>query len=174
MATKKTDSNNPETAADNVDQIREIIFGGYIRDYESRFVALEKKLNDAQEKLRADFDARLKALEADLGSEARSRQDADESLDALLQNQGNGLGQDLEAAEKRLDQRVANLHQTLEAASKSITDLLNKETSALKNELEKVGCKLTDQKVARAELAKLLDHVSQKLNPASGSAKKAR
>ncbi|MDJ0656065.1 MAG: hypothetical protein QNJ40_18020 [Xanthomonadales bacterium] len=174
MATKKTDADGTDTHPDNVDQIREIIFGGYIRDYESRFVALEKKLADAQDKLRKDFDKRLKALEDDLNKESRDRMDGDESLDALLQNQGSGLGEDIEAAEKRLDQRLANLHETLEQASQSITDLLNKETTALNRELDKVTTRLSDQKVARIELAKLLDHVSQKLNPPSGSAKKSR
>ena len=177
MAGKKNDTDDA-MAAGNVDQIREIIFGSQIREYETRFTALERQLKDAQNKLRKDFEAQMKALQetldetrAALESEAADRQNADESLDALVQSQGGDIGRDLDASEKRFDARVDALQKSLEQTHKTLDAELSKQTNALDRELNKVSGNLQDHKVARAELAKLLTGVATKL---AGAAKPKR
>ena len=62
MAEKK----NPpaDAAADrNVEQIRDILFGGQMRDYERRFLEITQRLEQESQRLRADLDKRLTALE---------------------------------------------------------------------------------------------------------------
>ena len=47
----------------NVDQIRDILFGGQMRDYERRFVELAQKLEQEATRLRAEMEKRVAALE---------------------------------------------------------------------------------------------------------------
>lgn len=168
MAQKKTEAADP--MAGNVDQIREIIFGGHIREYEQRFAALEKSLKDAQARLRKDFEAELKALKQSLDEthgalqqEVSDRQNADEGLDGLLQNQGGEIAKDLESAEKRLDAQSAQLAAALAAAEKSLSGELSKQGTAFKRDLDKIASRLEDNKVARGELSKLLSGVAERL-----------
>ena len=98
MADKKVDD---DAMAGNVDQIREIIFGGHIREYATRFAALEKSLKDAQARLRKVFEAQLKVLSDALEQEVADRRNADEGLDGLLQNQGGNEPQSAKVARER-------------------------------------------------------------------------
>lgn len=177
MAQKKPEPDN--AMAGNVDQIREIIFGGHIREYEQRFADLEKSLKDSQAKLRKDFEAQLKALKQSLEEthgaleqEITDRRDADEGLDGLLQSQGGEIGKDLESAEARLAARADELSAALAAAEKSLSSELTKQGNALKRDLEQISSRLEDNKVARAELSKLLGGVADRL--AGDTASKAK
>ena len=62
---KKT-SNRQKTADtdvdDNVDKIREILFGRTMRDYETRIADLEHQLSQRIEKAGADFEKQLERL----------------------------------------------------------------------------------------------------------------
>ncbi|HID35882.1 MAG TPA: hypothetical protein EYP39_00670, partial [Ghiorsea sp.] len=61
---KKTEEKQPETAeVGNVDQIRDIIFGSQMRDYEQRFVRLEERVLNEADALRSETNNRLDALE---------------------------------------------------------------------------------------------------------------
>lgn len=177
MADKKSGADG--AMAGNVDQIREIIFGGHIREYESRFAALEKSLKEAQDRLRKDFEAEIKALKQSLSDtrgaldqEIADRQNADEGLDGLVQNTGGELGKELDAAEQRLDARADELAAALDSARKALEAALKKQGNALTRDLGKVSERLEDNKVARAELARLLGGVADKLT--GGTAAKGR
>ncbi len=47
----------------NVDQIRDILFGGQMRDYERRFLDLSQRLESESQRLHSDLDKRLGQLE---------------------------------------------------------------------------------------------------------------
>ena len=46
----------------NVDQIRDILFGGQMRDYERRFQELSERLDAEAARLRQDLEKRLRQL----------------------------------------------------------------------------------------------------------------
>ena len=169
MADKKVDD---DAMAGNVDQIREIIFGGHIREYATRFAALEKSLKDAQARLRKDFEAQLKVLSDALEQEVADRRNADEGLDGLLQNQGGELGNELDATEKRLNQRADELSKALAAAQKALESEMTKQGNAFTRDLNKTNERLEENKVARDELAKLLTGVATSLS--GDTSKKAK
>ena len=53
-----------ENADGNVEQIREILFGGQMRDYERRFADLEERLTRNVEQISQRFENRLEQLDA--------------------------------------------------------------------------------------------------------------
>ena len=53
-----------ENADGNVEQIREILFGGQMRDYERRFATLEERLTRNVEQISQSFENRLEQLDA--------------------------------------------------------------------------------------------------------------
>ena len=62
-----TSARNEES--NNVDRIRDIIFGGQMRDYESKFGQFEERLAKETSELREDLKRRLASLEAYVKSE---------------------------------------------------------------------------------------------------------
>ncbi len=65
MAKKQTQNQSglsAENVDENVDKIREILFGGQMRDYEQRFADLEKRLTRNIEKIATDFEKRVERL----------------------------------------------------------------------------------------------------------------
>ena len=85
-----------DAAAGNVDKIREIIFGGQMRDYDRRFSKLEQRLLKESEHLRRDLDKRIDDLESlvrnelsklgeHLQKERAERMDGDKKLRKELQ-----------------------------------------------------------------------------------------
>ena len=66
-------SQDATTPLGSVDQIRDIIFGAQMRDYEERFSALEARLIDEARALRQDVQNRFEALEQNLEAERGER-----------------------------------------------------------------------------------------------------
>src|SRR6266478_1214002 len=60
------DNSSPPPVSGHVDQIRDIIFGGQMRDYEQRFKKLEERLTQQAAELSEDLQKRAEAL-AELG-----------------------------------------------------------------------------------------------------------
>lgn len=160
--------------ADNVDQIREIIFGGVMRDYDARFKNLSGELGDTAKSLRSDFEARLDALakrlerEAEkatqrLEDEAADRVKALKSLtDDMTDGQGD-LGQSLKQLNTRLDDEADTLRHEIETLRTQLLDRINEEMASLRERLNTLGADLDARKVGREELAGLLTEVALRL-----------
>ena len=173
MAEKK----NPpaDAAADrNVEQIRDILFGGQMRDYERRFQEMNQRIEGEFARLRADADKRLVALERRLDEQVEKlakglRQevgDRNKALDdlesRLLQaartQRGEisaaieGLGRELGATDERLRGLLAELEATLESHSQ-------RAVQALGAAREELRC----ENVGREDLAALLTEVALRL-----------
>ncbi|MEO5721011.1 MAG: hypothetical protein ABIR71_06025, partial [Chthoniobacterales bacterium] len=56
----------------NVDRIRDILFGSQMRDYDGRFQRVEERLVREAAELRGDLQKRLEALEAYMKGEVES------------------------------------------------------------------------------------------------------
>ncbi len=164
-----------ENGADrNVDQIRDILFGGQMRDYERRFQELNQRLEadltrlrDTQEKRLAQIDKRIDDQLEKLGKlvrqEVQDRNSAVDDLESRLQQAARtargeinkaleGLGHELTTSDERLRSALADLHTTAAARS---TD-----TEAA---LARTGAELRADKVGRDDLAALLTEFGLRL-----------
>ena len=63
QAKQKSQNSDPIPNEDDVDKIRDIIFGGQMREYASRFDQLEERLGKTIDNLKNGFEARFEKLE---------------------------------------------------------------------------------------------------------------
>jgi len=158
----------------NVDQIRDILFGGQMRDYERRFQQLNDRLEaelarmrDTQEKRLAQIDKRVDDQLEKLGKLLRQEiQDRNRSVDEVesrLQQSAwtargeiatalDAHGQELAATDERLRGALADLHKAAQARAGE-TD----------SAVSRVGAELRAEKVGREDLAALLTEFALRL-----------
>ncbi len=170
-----------EAASDNVDQIREIIFGAHIKDYEQRFRALERKLEQNLKKVTDAFNKRFDEVDKSLAelqqlieAEQGERRDGDESLDALLQNQAKEAADQLAGLEAQTNEQLNALNQSLTEVSSSLESQLGDQGAAQDKALADLNSQLTAQNISRKELAKLLGTVASTLDAPPKAPRKRR
>ena len=176
---KKNAANNSDPAADrvqdhNVDQIRDILFGGQMRDYERRFQELNLRLEadlarmaEHQDKRLAQMDKRiddqLEKLSRLVRQEIEDRSSAIDDLESRSQQAArtaraeinkalDALGHDLSASDERLRAALADL----QAAS-------NARAGENEAALLRSSAQLREEKVGREDLAALLGELSLRL-----------
>ncbi|MBN8728594.1 MAG: hypothetical protein J0H15_12955 [Xanthomonadales bacterium] len=158
----------------NVDQIRDILFGGQMRDYERRFQELNQRLEadlarlrETQDKRLAQIDKRideqLDKLSRLLRQEVDDRASAIDDLESRLQQAArtmraeinkalDGLGQDLAGSDERLRAALAEQQAAAEARA-----------DAADAALLRTGETLRGDKVGRDDLAALLTEFALRL-----------
>lgn len=137
------------TGGANVDQIREIIFGGQMRDYDKRFSRLEETLLKEVAGIRNDTNSRLDALETFMKAE----------LDALNENISHEKTT-RESGDKRLDKELDSLGQQLTATATEIKDQMHKGQREIREQL------LDQAKTMNADLLKAREELSQAIERA--------
>lgn len=169
------DTRAADAAGDrNVDQIRDILFGGQMRDYERRFAELSARLEQDAARLRHDFDTRVGALEKRMDEQfdrlaksvRQEVQDRGQSLDDLesrvqqaartqrseLNATISALQGDLGATDERLRAAIAELQGALKAAADRAESSLGQARDDLRRD-----------KVSREDLAGMLAEVALRL-----------
>lgn len=158
----------------NVDQIRDILFGGQMRDYERRFQDLAQRLESENTRLRQDLDKRVAQIEKRLD-------DHFEKLSKMLRQEVSDRTQGLDDLESRSLQAQRTLRaelqgglQTLESELAAKDERLREELAALRQLL---GERMTElaalhsrseqdlraDKVGRGDLAALLTELALRL-----------
>ncbi|MEL7186219.1 MAG: hypothetical protein AAFN50_07260 [Pseudomonadota bacterium] len=163
-----------EEADGNVDKIREILFGGQMRDYESRFADLEGRLTQHIDSLGSELEKRIERLntytkrEVDKLSERLKTERKDRQAEA---KEG---GRDLKHAteqiegwyaelEDRLDTESKDLRNSLHEQSEELAALITETREQLSATLSNEARSLDEAKLAREDLASLLSEVSLRL-----------
>jgi DNA repair exonuclease SbcCD ATPase subunit len=171
MADKKATGDGAER---NVDQIRDILFGGQMRDYERRFVEFDARLEaelarlrDAEEKRLAQIDKRIDESLDKLGKLLRQEiQDRNRSLDDLESRIQQAARTSRSEVATSLDAHAAELAATDERLRSAVADVA-KATYARAGETEgalaRLAADLRDEKVGREDLAALLAELALRL-----------
>ncbi len=171
---KSSEALSDSAADQNVDKIRDILFGGQMRDYARRFETMERRIAAETERLARDMDKRLEGLEAfvrkelDMLSE-RLAQEKHERLKGrdALQGSLEQLRQETEAQFGEFDERVnaemRTLRSDLHDQNVDLTGLVQQSREAVEARLEAESRELEDSKVAREDLAGLFSEVALRL-----------
>ena len=159
----------------NLDKIREILFGGQIRDYEKRFRRLEERLSQENVQLRDELLQRVKSLEDLLMSETegltekmklerQERYEANQdfiremnSLKTEINNRFVQLDEQVSKDIKQLRQQFQNQLQELIVQFRQQKDNL---TLLIKQEV----AQLKEEKLARSDLAAFFTEFALRLN----------
>ena len=175
MAVKKENSDKPGPDG-NVDQIREILFGGHLRAFDERFELVESRLAKETDALRKATDKKFQDLErlaAEIREGAGDRLGAETNNRELALNKFElALGQSRADAEnqmaamegrfaeqfKQIRTEIKAMHQEL---SKALSQADRNQASAVEN--------LSQDKVARRDLSDLFQGLAQSLQPEKNS-----
>jgi len=172
--TKKSSEVDLDNADGNVDKIREILFGGQMRDYEQRFADLEDRLTrnidvmsrnmekrvdrlDAYakrelEKLSGQFKEERQARRKDGKSSARELKDLSSQFESWCTELEEGLGEESQALRRSLQEQSEEL-------SGMISDVHNEMSKSLSGETRN----LANAKLARDDMAELLAEMALRL-----------
>jgi len=171
----------PEAAAGagNVDQIRDILFGSQMRDYDRRFQLVEEGLKRELVELRTELKGALDTLEEHHRGEFRDLRDAlkretDDRLDAerelaAAQKEAADLAhQRLKGLEADVDRRAAELRDQILHQSRLLADDIQSRDERLTGGLADTSRDLEDRKVDRKALAQLLVEVAMRMAEDAG------
>jgi CHASE3 domain sensor protein len=158
----------------NVDKIRDILFGSQMRDYEKRFVRLEERLAKASDALRDDMKKRIDSLETFVQAEvealgARLKAEKSERVEALkdltreTRDTGKSLEHKLSALEEQLAGAQGDLRARILEQSKTLGAEIRKSQSDLESALEREATILRHEKTDRETLGDLFSELGLRL-----------
>ncbi len=162
---------------DKMEQIRELMFGGTVRDFDRRMKDLVEKLEAETVRIGSDYEARIAALEAriapqiekllqQLRTESAARQSALDDLDTRLSQSLRTQRNEINAV---LQQHEDNAQSAETRAREALSQSEQKSTAALaqlREALTNARLELGGEKLAREDLADLMAEVSLRLRGA--------
>ncbi len=160
---------------DNIDKIRDILFGGHMRDYDSRFARLEQTLMKESAEIRESARKTVERLEGYVKQElealhVRFKTERDEraaSLSAIsreLQEAGEGLSKRI----AEVDDHATGVHHELREQilqhGRDLTDQIHTKEREMATLLEQRFQELRKDKTDKAALSALFSEVAMRLN----------
>lgn len=140
----------------NVDKIREILFGEQIRAYDSRFSTLEQRLVAENEKMGQFLEKRLTGIATATQRELAGLAEQIDAQRKKLESLQSDSRSELESTKHQIDERYRNLE-----------DMFDKEARALRNDLGEQHNALVDLvKSTRAGMEEILGRETQNLQRA--------
>jgi hypothetical protein len=158
----------------NVDQIRDILFGGQMRDYERRFEELNKRLEaelarmrEAQDKRLSQIDKRVDDQLDKLGKLLRQEiQDRNRSVDDLesrLQQAARSARGEVAASLDAHGKELAATDERLRAAVADVQKATHARAGEVEGAVARVAADLRGEKVGRDDLAALMTEFALRL-----------
>ncbi|MEZ5307849.1 MAG: hypothetical protein R2684_11955 [Pyrinomonadaceae bacterium] len=165
---------DPIADDDNIDKVRDILFGVQVREFERRFSKLEEKFSKELENLREDTASRLLKLEEFMSKEISSlqeriyeeqdsRTDSLKAVTADLQNTAHALEKQISKLGEKTTKNESEIRTQLLDQSKTLTDTIQKKQDDIMTALEKESKELRDDKTDRAALADLFKEMAMRL-----------
>ena len=167
-------SNGAVDESQNVDRIRNILFGSQMRDYDGRFQRLEERLSQEAGELRADLQRRLDALEGFMRGEGEAMTHRLATEHAERSQGLDKIAHELGEAARRLEEKINNLdshaakelrdvRQQLLDQSKALSGEMKEKYDQLKAGLEQESQQIRGAMTGREALAEMLSEVSLRL-----------
>ena len=158
----------------NVTQIRDILFGGQMRDYEKRFQELHQQLESELERLRQDADKRFAALDKRLADqlekltrqqrqEVSDRTGAIDSLESRLLEAARIQRSEINKAAETLGHDLETLSDRLHSTHAALETALTNQASQADAALNRAQRELRVEKVGREDLAALFTEFAMRL-----------
>jgi hypothetical protein len=164
------------TAAEsgNVDQIRDILFGGQMRDYERRFEELDERFKRELERARQESVRRFEQFEVSLKDQSDKALAQLKRVELELRTQSESHTQNAERMSRTLRTEIADIDEKHEVSGSNLRERLQKLASEtaesvrstqqeMSTVIERMGAGLRDEKVAREELAGFFSEIALRL-----------
>jgi DNA anti-recombination protein RmuC len=159
----------------NIDKIREIIFGGHMRDYDKRFTRLEARLVKEGADLRDDTKRRFEVLEMfikrefealaeRLQTEQRHREESTQNLSRALTETGQALEAKLVQFDESSARGQRDLRTQILDQSRSLSEEIRQKHAEMSTALEREVAELNHEKPSRSHLASMFTELAARLN----------
>ena len=170
----QTQSDSSDELEGNVDQIRQILFGGQMRDYEKRFAEMEKRLTKSIEQLSGVVEKRIDRLDtyakrefdkvADkLKAEQKARAETDKQGSKDLDNLGQQVEGWFAEIEEQMESESRQLHAALKEQGEDLLGAINDQSEHFNSSLREEAGDLAESKVGREDLAGMLAELALRL-----------
>ena len=164
----------PEAGGASLDKVRDILFGGPLRDVERRFARLEERLVKETADLKADVKKRLDALEAYVRTETESLAGQIRSEQADRTDATAGLARELKETAKSLERRTTAVDEQHSKTQREIRQQLLEQHQRLSEDIRQTmddvlaalareAQELRADKTDRTALAALLTEMAMRL-----------
>ncbi len=175
QSAKNNDASAQSGGVENVDKIRDILFGNQMRDYERKFTRLEERIMKEVTRLREESDKRFDDLETYLNKEV-------ESISVRLNNEQKArseseklLGDEMSKSFKVLEQKLTDmdnqfsdttreLRQQILDQSKILSAEIGKKYDETNQTLERSAEELREEKMDRTALSSLLTELAIRIS----------
>lgn len=158
----------------NIDQIRDIIFGPQLREYDNRFEKIESDISLLQQEMRDRIDQVKTVVSTELRSTFDSLEKKIRSISLSYQEEISDLRQQVDRVNKKFTNAVEALDQNLDSQSNSIRKELTEGRSKLQEdvrtlriqvfeELERRLSSMRDAKVSKDDVAEILFELGMRL-----------
>ncbi|MDI3289861.1 hypothetical protein [Polyangium sp. 15x6] len=152
--------------ANSLDQVREILFGAYVRDFERKIARIEGLVASQGEELRADTRRMIDVLEAHVKRETDA-QNAQRESDRTAQMAAlNNVAREARDAVAELDQRIKKLEDGLIRAQRDFRQQILDEAKGFVEQSRSLRDELMS--TLQRELALYTGEPSEASGPASG------
>ena len=164
-----------QSESGNVDKIREILFGGQMREYEKKFVRLEERLAKESAELRDDTKRIVLALETFVKKEFEALSNRLQAEQLSRENSVDGVSRELLYTTKALETKLAqfenqavqaqrDLRQQLLEQSQSLGEEIRRRHEEISARLEREVAEINNDKTDRASLSALFTELALRLN----------
>ena len=158
----------------NVDQIRDILFGGQMRDYDRRFDELDERSKREAERARAEFIKRFESIEQLLKEQADKHAAQLKKLDSELKASTEAAAVNSDRLAKVLRSELTDVDEKYDAGTSALRErlhkLANETAESMRSSqdeislvIDRMGSALRDEKVARDELAGFFSEMALRL-----------
>lgn len=176
---KTNDSADNQTDDDNVDKIRDILFGSQMREVEKRFNSLEKNLASDLDKLRNEnalqieslktfIESEIEILGSKLAGEESARIENVDELDNQLKQQVKLIKKEISDVGKSLDKQTSDTNKKMLKQSQDFSKELNEQISEARERMDGHRDELSGSKVDKLLLAEMLNTLALQVNPQDG------
>jgi uncharacterized phage infection (PIP) family protein YhgE len=163
-----------EAAGASIEQIRDILFGAQMRDFEKRFARLEERMTMEVTSFREETGKRFDSLEDYLGKELESltdrlkaeqddRTESVKELSAGLQDTNQSFEKKISQLNERLDENSRELRQQILDQYKRLSDDIRQKHEETSHMLDQLSQELRAEKVDLSTLSELFAEIAVRL-----------
>lgn len=160
---------------DNMDKIRDILFGQQIRVFEKQFSQLEEKLiketAEMREESRVRFDSleiyfkkEVAAINERLDNESVTREEAEKDLSDAIKESSVNSNKKLGRLEDRVAKNTSELREQILEQSKSLLDEMHKRYEQISDQMDRASESLRNEKVDRSSLSEFFSEIAMRLS----------
>ena len=119
----------------NIDQIRDIIFGAQIRDYENRFVQLESDISRLQQEMRSHLEQLKSGFTIEMKAATEALDKKIKSLNLTSQEESVDLRQQVDRINRKFSSNIQSLDEALDIQTTSVRQEVSQAKTQLEDEI---------------------------------------